>query len=347
MEKLQCIKLVSLAWRLCEKILKENVEVLKNSDAIITIMCGHFTAATDSKDNKVYPGIEGLYPEHLFDYIEDLGMVQHPLISFELGVVMMVLLRERGYKVKLCILANDIMGISELSKHSCNDHDKKDNIHYEQELLAPFSELQLPDIYRDLLNSYSCSVKDLLIDTYEMQSSDGRKSLQHTYAFSEKRLLKQFQKLVRENKNVFEGKIGYNAKNLRNVNVDSRLVTEDPSSYDIALNVLGTAHLKSCSFQSDDRKVTVETGGNKCSVEITSLALGTYGGNGFLDQCTYIPNYYKQYTISSGGVLFLLVPYSCDDAVIRGCNLYNNFFQSGKGVRVSSFPLYKNALETL
>lgn len=339
------VELLEYATQLVDILLKENVKILSNPEAILYIMCGHFAAVLDFSKNKVYPSIETMFLEHVRPFAKEIQMETFSLSTFKIGALMAEILKQRGQKVKLCIIANDIMGIINIREHECNAVEKKSSKDYKSELLRDFfSDKKLPQVYLDVMSQHGLTLEDVASNKYEKTE---------IYCFRENALLEKFRSLVRRNKEVFDGKIEYDNSDVRNIKVDENLLSNsdaDESLYEVSLPHFPQSNIEICAFRNDKYATTVKTGGNKCSLEIASLALKLFGGGGILDECTRMLETYQPFSLvgkikvpKPPGVLFLMVPGACDFAVNRGAQLYMQLLQSPHAqVQVSYIEFWSN-----
>lgn len=288
-------------------------------DTEIVVLGGHFLGVPDVQENKFWPGIRPLLPERLHGLLDEFGMTNFPIFTWELACKIAAEFKASGYKVKLGIIANDTTGINELRLSSVNVIGKTAES-YRAELLGLFkSSDNLPDQYLDLLKEYKLNKKDIL-----KNSSD--------YYFTESSLRLNFKKFIRFNKDFFQGIIDYSA--------------EDGENIDLSIKVLDNQEIKTCSFDTFNSK----TGGKFCIAELCQFMAEIFGkpeaiNFKYVSEKIKIPKIRTRHK-----VLIAFTPAMCDNAVNRSAELYTKLFLQEKGegsFKFFNIPLGPNAERSL
>ena len=267
----------------------------KQSDSEILIMGGHFLGIPDVKENTFYPSIAPMIPERLHNVLEEFGMTEFPLVTFDLAAQMVSRLKNDKIKAKLFIIANDTTGINELRLSSANKNSKTAG-QYRQELLTNFAgEIGIPNVYLDILKKYNLSLSDIV-------------KFGDNYFARETILRNSFKSFVSKNKKFFHGLINYIA---------------DDESIDVSIKILNDSEVKTCVFDNFHSK----TGGTFCVVEVAQALAELFGKSqkvsfDYLNQKVLHPC-----TKSRNNSLIMFTPAMCDGAVTRGGELYMKLFQ--------------------
>ncbi|PCH78551.1 MAG: hypothetical protein COB98_00285 [Flavobacteriaceae bacterium] len=298
-------------------------------DSVIYLMGGHFMPVLDFDNNKVYPSINGLFPDALSPILTVNKMQRFSLESFEIVCEITQALQKKGCNVKICIIANDVTGLTEIRDHECNKDQKKLMNTYKDELLEDFYTTQkLPAPYLKILKKWKLCLNDIKTDTTIFPN---KKKLTPIFCFKENAMHEKLRRLIRDNKDIFKEKIVYTYKDKNN-----------PNKYEILLPCLTQTSIKYCSSASGGY-----TGGNRCSIEIVSFVLKLFGGNNFLESCEKVPENYKPATYKNN-VLISFIPEGCDNAVSRGYKLYNKIFTPEKrNIHLIQVDLYGAPLQQL
>ena len=288
-------------------------------DAETVVMAGHFLGIPDAETNSFFPGIKPLLPKHLHNLLREFGMEEFPLYTWDIGCRIVHELKNTGVKARLLILANDTTGINELRLSSVNKSGKTAD-QYRKELLARFSidGQTLPDSYAEILDKYNLSVSDIL-------------SYEDSILFRETTLRGHFQKFVQANKDFFAGLVDYIA---------------DSKKIDIAIRVLDNQDIQACTFDTFQSK----TGGKFCIIEIAELCAELFGAPAISSFSTQPKRLINPLVSSNHPSLVMLTPAMCNNAIVRGAELYIKIFQQGAYNKKFSFlniPFGLNSLSAL
>jgi len=278
-------------------------------NAHVRIMAGHFMGVPDYDHNQVYPSIHSYVPEHLHgvlnnheEHPDDPGiyMGQFSLDSFRVGAHTVQYLKAMGISSGLSIIANDITGLTEIRDSSVNT-DRKSVADYKQQLLASFGD-SIPDVYSDTLLEHQLSLNNL--DAY----LTGHRGEQ-VYYVRENALREKFRSLIRRNKGVFDGIIGYHPK------------PEDGGEEFLFYN-LPQPKIKACALDRFGRD-----GGNPCSVVMVSYLMNRYGCGGHLiERCQRIPEFFVPKKRYDKNLFIAMVPARCDLSIQRAFATYRDLF---------------------
>ena len=282
------------------------------------IMGGHFLGIPSVEENRLYPSIDTLLPAHLQKLTEQFGMTSFPLYTFSIAADAVSRLKAAGIPARLFIIANDTTGINELRLSKANSQAKTAE-HYRRELLAAFEQDDgLPRSYLNILSEHGLSLKDLV--TYRDK-----------FYFRETILRARFKKFISRNKAYFDGLIDYVA---------------DDKNFDIDIRILGDRHMKNCSFDTFHSK----TGGEFCVVTVAQLLAELFGKADGVSYDYLNENIKAPKSTARNGVLAMLSPAMCNNAIIRGAELYTKLFlqnESGRSIRFLNIPLGPRARETI
>lgn len=269
-------------------------------DTEIIVMGGHFLGIPDIQENKFWPGIKPLLPERLHGLLEEFGMTNFPIFTWELACKIVADLKNDGYNAKLSIIANDTTGINELRLSSANKTSKTAE-NYREELLNLFKENDdIPNKYLEILKKYKLGKKDIL--------KNGR-----DYFFRETILRANFKKFISANKKFFDGVINYSA--------------EEGDNIDLSIKVLDNQEIKTCTFDTFHSK----TGGKFCIVELCEFIAELFGKPDLVSFDYLSQKIQKPKVEATHKVLVALTPAMCDNAVTRSAELYSKVFLQEKG----------------
>jgi cysteine desulfurase/selenocysteine lyase len=284
----------------------------------VMIMGGHFLGIPSVEENRLYPSIDTLLPAHLRKFTEQFGMTSFPLYTFSIAADAVSRLKAAGIPARLFIIANDTTGINELRLSKANSQAKTAE-HYRRELLAAFEQDDgLPRSYLNILSEHGLSLKDLV--TYRDK-----------FYFRETILRARFKKFISRNKTYFDGLIDYVA---------------DDKNFDIDIRILADRHMKNCSFDTFHSK----TGGEFCVVTVAQLLAELFGKADGVSYDYLNENIRAPKSAARNGVLAMLSPAMCNNAIIRGAELYTKLFlqnESGRSIRFLNIPLGPRARETI
>ncbi len=305
-------------------------------------MGGHLMPVVDKNNNDVYLSLHTSLPDHLQLKLKDLNMNTFSYDTFVMGCEVVSYLKNLGFQTKICVLVNNVTDILTLVRSDANSNVKKSMQEFQLELLADFfTDQKMPKEYLKILSDFGLTLEDVIQDTYTIQKIKGEKDLIiHPYCFQEKVLQQRFMALVKANKEKYGKYVKYKEQkvNLGWLEAESNSVEESEETiYDISLPYFSDSDPKYCGLEGVIEKV----GGNRCSVEMTSLALHLFGGD--LEGCKNVPQTLKPDKTYSKNVLISLVPFICEKAVVRGNTLYDGLFSpKDREVSVLQIPVPPN-----
>jgi len=230
--------------------IKKNIK--SKNETEIVIMAGHFLGVPDFKNNKFYPSIQNHIPSHLQEYLEEFGMTNHPLFTWESGCKIVSQLKSEGYSANLVIIANDTTGINELRLSEHNIHQKTAQ-NYRDELISMFQSPSIPEIYQKILKKYKLDASDIVNSDKEI-------------VFRESYLRENFRRFAKKNKDYLQDILEYS--------------TNSKKELDISIDILNNPNLKSCKFNTFQSK----TGGKFCVILVAQFLAEIFG---IPDQTTY------------------------------------------------------------
>ena len=302
------------------KVLTEVFAAINNpSKTEVIIMAGHFLAIPDQTNNSFYPSIKSLLPENLHGLLDEFGMTSFPMVTWELGCMMTRILKSKGIKARLLIVANDTTGFNEL-KNSPVNSEQKTMVTYREEFLNRFGDQTLCASYLETLKKYELDLEDVV------QFEKGQ------YYTRESILRGRFKKFITENKDFFDGIINYTKNHLGDI--------------DLSLNLLDNQTIKTCRFDTFNSK----TGGKFCIVELVQL-MGELFGKSPEVNYDYVPSPILDPKCQAFEKIFVaLTPAMCSNAVNQVGELYNKLFLQEKGTGSFKFfniPFGPNAKQFL
>ena len=268
---------------------KENTEVV--------IMAGHFLAIPDFEENTFHPSIKGMLPEKLHKYLDELGMTNFPVYSWQMGCEIVKILKQNKVKAKLITIANDTTGINELRLSEYNKS-KKTAEDYRNDLLNKYSTPKIPDYYNKILQRFNLSTKDIL-------TVSSNKYVRETI------LRARFKNFIEKNKKYFDGVINY---------------TINKGAWDLSIKVLDNQEIKTCRFDTFNSK----TGGKFCIVEVCQFISELFGKADDVKFDYISENILNPKIKAKHKMLVMLTPAMCDDAVTRGAELYSKLMLQEK-----------------
>ncbi len=302
------------------QILTELFAAINNpGKAEVVIMAGHFLAIPDKQSNSFYPSIKSLLPKHLHSLLDEFGMTSFPIVTWELGCEMVRILKSRGIRARLMIIANDTTGFNELKESAVNTS-QKNMVEYRMEFLKRFGNQTICKPYLEILTENKLSLDDV------MQFEEGQ------YYTRESTLRGRFKKFITENKDFFDGIINYTTNHLGNI--------------DLNLNLLDNQAIKTCRFDTFNSK----TGGKFCIVELVQL-MGELFGKSQEVHYNYVPTPISNPKCTAHEKVFVaLTPAMCSNAVNQVGELYNKLYLQEKGAGSFKFfnvPFGPNAKQFL
>lgn len=268
----------------------------KNENSQVIIMAGHFLGIPDIKKNTFYPSIKPLVPEKLHPLLNEFGMTDFPLFTWNMGCSIVSSLKKIGIPAKLIIIVNDITGINELMFSSANILGKTIQS-YREELIKAFSQ-GLPKQYTDVLKRYNLSLNEII-------------PYKKIYIFQESILRGHFKNFVRRNKSYLDGAVEY---------------TGDDNKITLNFNILKNQDIKTCNIASFGSK----TGGKYCIATVGEFLAELFG---IVDKSSYAytPNNIKNpISNNQNNILVMLSPAMCNNAVNSSAELYIKLFTQGK-----------------
>ncbi len=292
--------------------------VKKPKETSVIVMGGHFLGIPDYEENKFWPSIKDILPEKLHGLLEEFGMTNFPLFTFDVAAEIVASLKKKKINAKLLIIANDTTGINELSLSSANKN-KKTAEQYKKELLKTFSGKDgIPDLYKKILFQKNLNKNDII--------TSGKDCF-----FRETILRASFKNFISKNKKFFSGMIDYKVENVDDI--------------DISINILDNQEIKTCSFDTFNSK----TGGKFCIVEVAQLVAESFGVSPKID-FSYLNERVKNKTSLPNKIFVMLSPSMCSSAVNSAAELYIKLFlQNDKNgsFRFFNVPLGPKAEVTL
>jgi cysteine desulfurase / selenocysteine lyase len=272
-----------------------NNSIIEPDSSEVIIQAGHFLAIPDIETNSFYPSIKPLLPNRLHGLLDEFGMTSFPLFTWELGCRVVSALKDKGIKAKLLIVANDTTGINELKNSSTNTTNKTAE-EYRLEYLNRFGERDIPDLYREILERYSLNLKDIL-------------KFGDNYFTQESLLRGRFKEFISKNKTFFEGMIDY---------------TGTEGKIDVGIKILDNQEIKTCTFNTFNSK----TGGRFCIVEVAQMVAEMFGNPHNAPYKYLHTTVKKPKSVAKEKVFIMLTPEMCNNAVIRGGELFIKLFAS-------------------
>ena len=289
----------------------------ENSDLEVVLMAGHFLSIPDFDSNSFYPSIRGLIPERLNGLLDEFGMNNFPLDTWEIGCKVLKQLKKHNIASKLMVIANDTTGINELKNSSINQSAKTAN-EYMIECLNRFGEAVLPDLYLKLLAKYNLELDDVL-------SFEGG-----NYYIRETILRSRFKDFIKANKEHFDGLIDYGLDKNGNLSLE--------------IPILRTPDIKQCVFDTFNSK----TGGKFCIVEVCQLLAEIFGKDSDIDFKRLSKSVRSPISKSKQRVFLMLTPAMCNNAVNSAGELYYKLFHQSQAEFDFTFiniPLGKKPVE--
>lgn len=278
-----------------EKLISGHIQNKDESE--VSIMAGHAIGIPSYQDNRFYPSIPELMTPETKPLLSEFSMDNFSNQSFAIGSFLARKLKESDIGTQINTLFNDTTGINELYKSSHNTTDKTAE-EYRKELLNSFAKEKgdLPGVYKETLKKYGLSIDDLMLNETS------------TY-FTETKIRKRFKKFIRKNQETFRGLVDYRIDN-------------ENEEFDLEINILDNPAIKACRFDMFSSK----TGGIFCTAEVCQYIAEMIGVDPEISY-DYMPERITSPQITTNSpVVVMLTPAMCDDAIIRGAELYRKLF---------------------